>query len=137
MSARPAKKVLWRDGKTPNLAKPNKFGQTQILKFQVTVSGWGLLEDSGKAARKLQEVDLEVAPLPIPFYILFVEVSHSHFQIIWMKECRENFHYKKSWISSKMMCTFKLVYRQSFARFKRLFPGKTLTLARATVEDLW
>jgi len=52
----------------------------------VTVSGWGLLSDGGKAARKLQEVDLE---------------------IIWMKECREDFHYKKTWISSKMMCTFK------------------------------
>merc|ERR1711971_59149 len=52
----------------------------------VTVSGWGLLSDGGKAAKKLQEVDLE---------------------IIWMKECREDFHYKKSWISSKMMCTFK------------------------------
>ena len=35
--------------------------------------------------------------------------SHKpHFQIIWMKQCREDFHYKKSWISSKMMCTFRL-----------------------------
>jgi len=52
----------------------------------VTVSGWGLLSDGGNAAKKLREVDLK---------------------IIWMKQCRENFHYKKSWISSKMMCTFK------------------------------
>jgi len=52
----------------------------------VTVSGWGLLNDGGNAAKKLQEVDLE---------------------IIWMKECREDFHYKKNWITSKMMCTFK------------------------------
>ena len=64
--------------------------------------------------------------------------SHSHFQIIWMKQCRENFHYKKSWISSKMMCTFKLVDRQSFARFESwLSAGKMPTLARVTVEALW
>ena len=41
--------------------------KTKIVAFfsskflhQVTVSGWGLLSDGGKAARKLQEVDLEV-----------------------------------------------------------------------------
>ena len=26
-----------------------------------------------------------------------------------MKDCRENFKYKKSWISHKMMCTYKWV----------------------------
>ena len=36
------------------------------LTDQVTVSGWGLLSDGGKAAKKLQEVDLEVKPLPLP-----------------------------------------------------------------------
>jgi len=51
----------------------------------VTVSGWGLLEDGGKQAHKLMEVDLEV---------------------IWMRECREGFKYNPSWITSRMMCTF-------------------------------
>ena len=52
---------------------------------QVTVSGWGLLEDNGKQAKKLMEVDLTV---------------------IWMKECRKDFKYAKSWITSKMLCTY-------------------------------
>ena len=110
--------------------------KTKIVAFfsskflhQVTVSGWGLLSDGGKAARKLQEVDLEVpiahqchcllhnahCPRSIthfscrkPIHHLPV-LCHGQFQIIWMKECREDFHYKKTWISSKMMCTFKLV----------------------------
>ena len=30
-------------------------------------------------------------------------------QVLWMKDCRENFKYKKSWISHKMMCTYKWV----------------------------
>ena len=54
----------------------------------VTVSGWGLLEDGGKQAHKLMEVDLEV---------------------IWMRECREGFKYNPSWITSRMMCTFAKV----------------------------
>jgi len=52
----------------------------------VTVAGWGLLTEGGEAPRKLHEVDLEV---------------------LWMKDCRENFKYKKNWISHKMMCTYK------------------------------
>ena len=38
---------------------------------------------------------------------------YHHAQIIWMKECREDFHYKKNWITSKMMCTFKWVTPQT------------------------
>ena len=52
---------------------------------QVTVSGWGLLEDNGKQAKKLMEVDLEV---------------------VWMKQCRKEFKYKPQWITSRMMCTY-------------------------------
>ena len=54
----------------------------------VTVSGWGLLEDGGKAANKLMEVDLKV---------------------IWMNECRKEFKYDPSWITSRMLCTFAKV----------------------------
>lgn len=53
----------------------------------VTVSGWGLLSDGGKTPSKLQEVDLKV---------------------IWMKECREDFKYRKDMITSRMMCTYRL-----------------------------
>jgi len=52
----------------------------------VTVAGWGLLSDGGKTPDSLREVDLEV---------------------IWMKECREDFKYNKQDISSRMLCTFR------------------------------
>ena len=64
-------------------------------------------------------------------------LCHGQFQIIWMKECREDFHYKKTWISSKMMCTFKLVNFAWNSSFWEEFPGKIKTRARATVGDPW
>ena len=82
-------------------------------------------------------------PLPIahfscrkPIHHLPV-LCHGQFQIIWMKECREDFHYKKTWISSKMMCTFKLVNFAWNSSFWEEFPGKIKTRARATVGDPW
>ena len=76
----------------------------------MTVSGWGLLNDGGNAAKKLQEVDLEVKNT---WSNLMQIMWYHHAQIIWMKECREDFHYKKNWITSKMMCTFKWVSPQT------------------------
>ena len=76
----------------------------------MTVSGWGLLNDGGNAAKKLQEVDLEVKNT---WSNLMQIMWNHHAQIIWMKECREDFHYKKNWITSKMMCTFKWVSPQT------------------------
>ena len=55
---------------------------------QVTVAGWGLLEEDGKQAKKLMEVDLTV---------------------IWMKQCRKDFKYTKKDITSNMLCTYASV----------------------------
>jgi len=52
---------------------------------QVKVAGWGLLEDGGKAATKLREVDLT---------------------LIWMDQCRNDFKYSANMITHKMICTF-------------------------------
>ncbi|XP_023336165.1 serine proteinase stubble isoform X2 [Eurytemora carolleeae] len=50
----------------------------------VKVSGWGLLYDGGDGGSKvLREVDVSVIP---------------------MKSCRENFKYKREWITNKMLC---------------------------------
>ena len=69
---------------------------------------------------------------------------YHHAQIIWMKECREDFHYKKNWITSKMMCTFKWVSPQTLPYLhslekKKFFlcAGKTLMPVKATVEAPW
>ena len=89
--------------------------------------GWGLLTEGGEAPKKLHEVDLKVTlyvvfktnflKLIIPFYFVSYKSNQLYeklisfilifLQVIWMKECRENFKYKKSWISSKMLCTYK------------------------------
>ena len=45
----------------------------------MTVSGWGLLSDGGKAAKKLQEVDLEVGGATVnPPLILFTLPLSDH-----------------------------------------------------------
>ena len=108
----------------------------------MTVSGWGLLNDGGNAAKKLQEVDLEVKNT---WSNLMQIMWYHHAQIIWMKECREDFHYKKNWITSKMMCTFKWVTPQTLhhlhslekKKFFFLCAGKTLMPVKATVEAPW
>ena len=77
--------------------------------------GWGLLTEGGLSPKKLHEVDLKVTLniFSIMNYTTNYNVinnystCYTHLQIIWMKECRENFKYKKSWISSKMICTYK------------------------------
>jgi len=53
---------------------------------KVIVAGWGLLEDGGKQPDKLRKVELEA---------------------ISMQSCRNEFKYDKSWITSRMMCTFE------------------------------
>ena len=108
----------------------------------MTVSGWGLLNDGGNAAKKLQEVDLEVKNT---WSNLMQIMWYHHAQIIWMKECREDFHYKKNWITSKMMCTFKWVFPSTNTSLftltweKEVFlcAGKTLMPVKATVEAPW
>lgn len=52
---------------------------------KVIVAGWGLLSDGGNQASKLQKVELEV---------------------LSMSSCRYDYGYKKSWITSRMLCTF-------------------------------
>jgi len=52
---------------------------------KVTVAGWGLLKENGDQPSKLRKVDLEVLP---------------------MHTCRDDYGYKKSWITSRMLCTF-------------------------------
>ena len=50
------------------------------------MAGWGLLEDGGARSKVLMELELEV---------------------IWMKQCRNNYRYRKQDISPRMLCTFK------------------------------
>ena len=57
---------------------------------KVTVSGWGLLNDGGNAAKKLQEVDLEVLSCSDFFFGLLKKhmiKSHANYVIL---SCPDN-----------------------------------------------
>lgn len=85
-----------------------------LLPHQVTVAGWGLLEDGGRAATRLQEVNLEVTALlgsliqRSSSLLCKAQLIQSQFwQILWMNQCREDFKYQRWWITSRMLCTYR------------------------------
>ena len=64
--------------------------QPYILTQKVTVSGWGLLNDGGNAAKKLQEVDLEVLSCSsLIFGLLQKHMIKSHANYV-ISSCPDN-----------------------------------------------